>query len=140
MQIKGLAHLTFTVSDFDGSLPFYRKLLAYLGLREMIVMDGYYYCAGRRVGIGIQRCSPQNTSLKFDQGRAGLHHCCLAMESRQDVDELAVFVRDLGARIVREPAAQEQWAPGMYSMPFEDPDGIRIEANHMPWPAPSAVE
>ena len=37
----------------------------------------------------------------------------------------------LGAKIIRAPR-EDQWAPGYYSLLFEDPDGIRLELNHVP--------
>lgn len=131
MDLKGFAHMNLTVGNFEKSLPFYKELFAFLGLTPLIDMDGYYYCRGRRVAMGIQACDPEHAGERFDQGRTGLHHLCLAMESREDVDALAEKVRALGATITREPAANDDWFPGMYSMLFEDPDGIRIEANHI---------
>ena len=41
------------------------------------------------------------------------------------------FVRELGATIVHPPE-EGAWAPGYYSLLFEDPDGIRLEINHVP--------
>jgi hypothetical protein len=40
-------------------------------------------------------------------------------------------VAKLGATIV-QPPEDASWAPGYYSVLFEDPDGIRIEVNHVP--------
>lgn len=131
MEIKGIAHITFTVSDFEKALPFYKTLFSAIGLKELIVADGYYYCVGRRIGLGIQRSNPNLPDTSFNQGRAGLHHYCLAMNAREDVDSLAEVARRAGAKIIREPAAQEHWVPGMYSVLFEDPEGLRIEANHI---------
>jgi len=37
----------------------------------------------------------------------------------------------LGTTIIRAPR-EDSWAPGYYSMLFEDPDGIRLEINHVP--------
>ena len=37
----------------------------------------------------------------------------------------------LGATIVHAPE-DGPWAPGYYSVLFEDPDGIRLEVNHVP--------
>jgi hypothetical protein len=34
----------------------------------------------------------------------------------------------MGVTIVRGPA-EDTWAPGYYSVLFEDPDGIRLEVN-----------
>ncbi len=131
MDIKGITHINFTVSNFETSLPFYKKFFAFIGLREMIVNDGYYYCVGRRIGLGIQQASDEYKNTPFDQDRSGLHHYCLSMESRSDVDALAEFVTSAGATIIRAPASQDHWFPGMYSVLFEDPEGLRIEANHI---------
>ena len=37
----------------------------------------------------------------------------------------------LGGEIVRGPEERD-WAPGYYYVLFEDPDGIRLEVNHVP--------
>ena len=37
----------------------------------------------------------------------------------------------MGAIIVHGPQ-EGVWAPGYYSVLFEDPDGIRLEVNHVP--------
>jgi hypothetical protein len=47
------------------------------------------------------------------------------------VDALHEFVKELGAKIVHPPE-QGPFAPGYYSLLFEDPDGIRLEINHVP--------
>jgi hypothetical protein len=41
------------------------------------------------------------------------------------------FLKTIGAKIVHPPETGS-WAPGYYSVLFEDPDGIRIEVNHVP--------
>ena len=38
---------------------------------------------------------------------------------------------DVNAKIIRVPE-EGDWAAGYYSVLFEDPDGIRIEANYIP--------
>ena len=49
----------------------------------------------------------------------------------EQLDEIFDLARDLGANVVREPR-EDGYAPGYYSTLFEDPDGIRIEANFVP--------
>ena len=39
---------------------------------------------------------------------------------------------ELKARIIHPPEESKQFAPGYYSVLFEDPDGIRVEFNHVP--------
>jgi hypothetical protein len=34
-------------------------------------------------------------------------------------------------QIIRAPR-EDQWAPGYYSLLFEEPDGIRFQLNHVP--------
>ena len=43
----------------------------------------------------------------------------------------AAAVKDIGAEIVRVPE-EGPWAPGYYSLSFRDPEGIRLEVNHVP--------
>ena len=43
----------------------------------------------------------------------------------------AALAECLGANIVRGPEERD-WAPGYSHVLFEDPDGIRLEVNHVP--------
>ncbi len=65
------------------------------------------------------------------QTRVGLHHVCFRARSREDVDALHGFLQELGATIVHPPR-EDSFAPGYYSVLFEDPDGIRLEMNYVP--------
>jgi len=131
MQLNGIAHLYLTVSDFERCLPFYEKLLAFFEMQCLVKTDLLFYCVGSRTGIGIRKAKPEYADVKFDQGRAGLHHLCFRARSREDVDKVYEFVRDLGARIVHSPQ-QDEWASGYYSVLFEDPEGVRLEVNYVP--------
>jgi catechol 2,3-dioxygenase-like lactoylglutathione lyase family enzyme len=131
MEINGIAHVILTVSDFDGARAFYGKLLPFLGLTPVIDFDGFFYCVGGRSAVGISRCDPQHAKERFVQPRVGLHHACFRARSREDVDTLHAFLVEIGATIVHPPE-DANWAPGYYSVLFEDPDGIRLEMNHVP--------
>jgi catechol 2,3-dioxygenase-like lactoylglutathione lyase family enzyme len=56
---------------------------------------------------------------------------CFRARERADVDALHAFLQTIDARIVHPPE-EGAWAPGYYSVLFEDPDGIRLEMNHVP--------
>ena len=131
MEINGVAHVFLTVSDFEACRPFYEKLLRFLGLVPVLDMDGMLYCVGGRTAVGIVRGEDGFRSERFAQLRVGLHHLCFRARERDDVDALHDFLVGLGARIVRPPE-EGPWAPGYYSVLFEDPDGIRLEMNHVP--------
>lgn len=132
MEINGVAHVMLTVSNFEACVPFYEKLLPFLGLTHVVrKTDEQFYCIGGRTGLGIHRADPRYRDERFEQRRAGLHHVCLRARERSDIDELHQFLRSIGAKIIHPPQ-EGAWAPGYYSILFEDPDGIRLEVNHIP--------
>jgi catechol 2,3-dioxygenase-like lactoylglutathione lyase family enzyme len=131
MEINGVAHVMLTVSNFEACLPFYEKLLTYLGLKPVIRNEDTLYCVGGRTAVGIVRGDDAHRGEKFEQRRVGLHHVCLRVRQRGDIDEIYGFLKSIGAKIVHPPE-DGPWAPGYYSVLFEDPDGIRLEVNHVP--------
>ena len=131
MEINGMAHVMLTVSNFEACLPFYEKLLPYFGMKPVIRSEDMLYCVGGRTAVGITRCEDAYRGESFEQRRIGLHHVCLRARERGDVDEVYSFLKTIGAKIVHPPETGS-WAPGYYSVLFEDPDGIRLEVNHVP--------
>lgn len=131
MEINGIAHIQLTVSDFDAALAFYEKLLPFLGLTPVMQYDGFYYCVGARTGVAISRADEEHRGERFVQRRVGLHHVCFRARERADVDALYAFLLGNAVKIVHAPE-EAPWAPGYYSVLFEDPDGIRLEVNHVP--------
>jgi catechol 2,3-dioxygenase-like lactoylglutathione lyase family enzyme len=131
MEINGVAHVMLTVSNFDQCRKFYEKLLPYLGLKPVIDNPDTYYCVGGRTAVGIVRGADEHRAERFVQRRVGLHHACFRVRERGDVDEIHRFLVGIGANIVHPPE-DGAWAPGYYSVLFEDPDGIRLEVNHVP--------
>jgi catechol 2,3-dioxygenase-like lactoylglutathione lyase family enzyme len=131
MEINGIAHLMLTVSNFEACRPFYEQMLTFLGLKPVINADGMLYCVGGRTAVGIMRAEERYRDERFVQFRVGLHHVCFRARERQDVDTFYDFLKTLGAKIIHPPE-EGPWAPGYYSVLFEDPDGIRLEMNHVP--------
>ena len=131
MQLNGIAHIQLTVSDMKRSRAFYAPLLDLFEMQILIDNETYFYCIGSRTGIAISPIDAQNQDDAFDQRRVGLHHLCLRAREREHIDEIFGFVESLGATIVHPPR-EDGFAPGYYSVLFEDPDGIRIEVNYVP--------
>jgi catechol 2,3-dioxygenase-like lactoylglutathione lyase family enzyme len=131
MEINGIAHTILSVGDFPAARDFYSRLLPFLGLTPVLDSDDFYYCVGGRTALGIRASGRQERDNRFDQNRSGLHHLCFRLRRREDVDELHRFLRQAGALIVHPPR-EDHWAPGYYSVLFEDPEGIRLEANFVP--------
>lgn len=131
MEINGIAHTFVTVGDFDRARAFYGKLLPFLGMKPVMDIPGTYYCVGGRTAFAIREAPEEHRGERFDQNRVGLHHLCFRARAREDVDEAYELVKTLGTPIVHGPE-EAMWAPGYYSVLFEDPDGIRLEINHVP--------
>lgn len=131
VNINGIAHIQLNVSDMSRSIPFYRRLLNFMSLQTIMDWDDYLYCVGGRTGVAISPVAPEQKDSAFDQHRLGLHHLCFRARSREDVDAIHEVAVEIGAKIVHAPE-DGRFAPGYYSVLFEDPDGIRIEANFVP--------
>src|SRR4029450_13860294 len=101
--------------------PFYERLLLFMGLTPVMRFDGFFYCVGARTGVAISRADDEYRGERFVQRRVGLHHVCFRARERADVDAVYALVRELGATIVHPPE-EGAWAPGYYSVLFEDPD------------------
>jgi catechol 2,3-dioxygenase-like lactoylglutathione lyase family enzyme len=130
-NINGMAHIQLSVSDMARSVPFYERLLHALGMTTIVNDPEFYYCVGGRTGVAICPASPEHRSRSFEQWSPGLHHFCFRTRSREDVDEIHAVALELAAKVIHPPQ-EDGFAPGYYSVLFEDPDGIRIEANFVP--------
>ncbi|HVP28494.1 MAG TPA: VOC family protein [Myxococcota bacterium] len=132
VEMNGIAHIQLTVNDPERCLPFWERLCHFLSMKTLIKGEGVVYCIGSRTGILVRGAPPEKRDRRFDQERAGLHHFCFRARERGDVDAVHRFLVDeLGAKIVHPPE-EGGFAPGYYSVLFEDPDGIRVEVNHVP--------
>jgi catechol 2,3-dioxygenase-like lactoylglutathione lyase family enzyme len=132
VELNGIAHIQLTVNDPDRCIPFWERLCHFLEMKTLIKGEGIVYCIGSRTGILVRGAPPDKNGGPFDQERAGLHHFCFRARSREDVDAVHAFLLEQpDARIVHGPE-EGAWAPGYYSILFEDPDGIRVEVNHVP--------
>jgi len=132
VAMNGIAHIQLTVTDTDRCLPFWEQLCHFLEMKTLIKGDGIVYCIGSRTGILVRGATDEHRATAFDQNRAGLHHFCFRARNAEDVDAVHEFVvGELDAKIIHAPELAE-FAPGYYSVLFEDPDGIRVEVNHVP--------
>jgi len=133
VELNGIAHIQLTVNDPEAGCAFWEKLCHFFEMKTLIKGEGIVYCIGSRTGILVRGAPPDKRDRPFDQDRPGLHHLCFRAREREQVDAIYEFVKgELAARIVHPPEAGSQFAPGYYSLLFEDPDGIRVEVNHVP--------
>ncbi|NKB98674.1 MAG: VOC family protein [Pseudomonadales bacterium] len=133
MAVNGIAHIQLTVSDPVRCLPFWERLCHFLEMKTLIRNDTTLYCIGSRTGILVRGAPADKASQQFDQDTPGLHHFCFRARSEADVDAIFEHVRqEEHINIVHGPEEGGHFAPGYYSVLFEDPDGIRVEFNFVP--------
>ena len=131
IEINGIAHIVITVSEWEKCRSFYEELLSFLGLTCVFSgKQGIYYVGGK-TAVGVGPCDAQYAAQRFAQGGIGLHHVCFRCRSRDDVEKVYSFLNGRQAKILRPPE-EGPWAPGYFSILFEDPCGIRLEVNHVP--------
>ena len=131
MEINGIAHIQLTVNDLQRAIPFYEDVLGFMGMQAVAKAPNGLYMVGGRTAVAIARASDGNREYQFDQRRIGLHHVCFRARSPEDIDTLHAFLVSRSVRVVHPPE-YGSWAPGYYSVLFEDPEGIRLEVNFVP--------
>jgi catechol 2,3-dioxygenase-like lactoylglutathione lyase family enzyme len=141
MKLARIAHVQLSVTDFSRSREFYRALCEHFEMHCQYDVDGgntdtstLYYIGGK-TGLAIRPVRAEHAAERFHQYKPGLHHLCFRARSRDDIDAFNGFfasvLAPLGGKLVQAPE-EGAWAPGYYSILFEDPDGIRLEINYVP--------
>jgi catechol 2,3-dioxygenase-like lactoylglutathione lyase family enzyme len=132
LEINGVAHVIFRVNRIAECIAFYDQLMPFLGLRAVQPRsDDFVYYVGGRTALAIRRAAPEHAGAAHVETAPGIDHLCFRARRRKDVDTLYSFLQGIGADIVRAPE-EGPWAPGYYSLSFRDPEGIRLELNHVP--------
>jgi catechol 2,3-dioxygenase-like lactoylglutathione lyase family enzyme len=130
-DINGVAHVILRVNRMAACTAFYDELMPFLGLQTVLHSDQFVYYVGGRTALGIRPADPEHADVEHVETAPGLDHICFRARSREDVDAVHSLVAGIGAEIVRAPE-EGPWAPGYYSTSFLDPEGIRLEVNHVP--------
>jgi glyoxylase I family protein len=68
-----------------------------------------------------------------DRNEPGLNHISFNADSRTDVDNFYVLLKQISGQVL-DPPAEYACFPGYFAVCFTDPDGIKIEVVH--WPSP----
>jgi catechol 2,3-dioxygenase-like lactoylglutathione lyase family enzyme len=132
IEINGVAHVILRVNRMAECVAFYDRVMPFLGLRAVVLRTPeFVYYVGGRTALGIQLADPAHADASHIEAAAGLDHLCFRARGREDVDAAYRFLLEVGADIVRAPE-EGPWAPGYYSLSFRDPEGIRLELNHVP--------
>jgi catechol 2,3-dioxygenase-like lactoylglutathione lyase family enzyme len=131
IQINGMAHVILNVSNWPACRAFYSRLLPFLGMTQAFDGEDMIYYVGGRTALGVRKCAAAHEGETFVQNKVGLHHLCFRARNNADVDAVHELLVSMNATVVHGPE-EGPWAPGYYSVLFEDPTGTRLEVNHVP--------
>jgi len=131
MEVNGIAHVVVRVRRFEECVAFYDRLMPELGMQVVHRSDEFVYYVGGRTALAVRRADPSLVDHAHHELAPGLDHLCFRARSREEIDALHGFLLGIDADMVRAPE-EGPWAPGYYSLSFRDPEGIRLEVNHVP--------
>ncbi|WP_413736303.1 VOC family protein [Sodalis sp. RH21] len=126
-RVQAVDHLVVSVSDFAASKQFYSGLFAFLGFEVMDEMSGAMGWSNGNTRFWIYQADEQGKKQAYRKGDVGFHHYAWSLNSRQDVDELQVWLEENKVRIV-DPAGE--YYEDYYAVFFLDPDGMKLEGMH----------
>ena len=126
MNVLGLDHIYLTVSDIQRAEGFYDPVMQALGFRKgdkPVGGDAHAHYFNPILQLTIR---PARSEAPHDRYAPGLHHLCLQLPTRHDVDEMVRALRKLGVS-ASDPQVYPEYSPDYYATFFEDPDGLRFE-------------
>ena len=120
-----IGYVTLGTSDIERSAKFYDQLLAEIGGKRFMEMDGFIAWSASPTGAALSVTKP------FDGNAATVGNgvmVALRMDSTDKVDALYRKAIELGAT---DEGAPGQRMEGFYAGYFRDPDGNKLNAFFM---------
>ncbi len=129
-------HIQITVRDLKIAEAFYDQLMPILGFdlsrkakgkvpaHDFDVIE--YLHPLLTFGINSPRATFKEDMVHRRKPGA-LHHLAFKAESCEEVDEVFLKIKEIGAHIVEEPKYFPQHGERYYALFFKDPDGIKYE-------------
>ncbi|MBT3584888.1 MAG: methyltransferase domain-containing protein [Halobacteriovoraceae bacterium] len=128
--VIGLDHIYFSVRDLKCSEEFYDRIMPVLGFKKSSKpIDGdehiHYFC--RHYGISLR--SANNGTPDFDAYAPGLHHFCFRVDSKEDLQEIYLKLKENKIELAG-PKLFKEYAEDYHAIFFNDPNGIRLEVTN----------
>lgn len=129
-EIIGIDHIYLAVREPARSEAFYDRLMPALGFRKNeFALGGERHVQYYNRHFGLVLRPARADAAPHNPYAPGLHHLCLRVEGRAEVEAVAESLRALGIE-VGAPRLYPDYAPDYYAVFFQDPDGIRLEVTN----------
>ncbi|TCS92355.1 VOC family protein [Hazenella coriacea] len=119
----GIHHLEFWVRDWRLSQPFYEELFRLVGWKQL---SNHAFVKGQTEIYFVERPQIQK------QDTLGPRHICLSASSEEVVHQVAKWLQEQQADVIRGPVEMEHYSPGYLTVDFRDPDGYIWEVAFTP--------
>ncbi len=113
----GIKHIEFWVLDLERSVSFYKKLFSLIGW-EQYDRNGFQ--------CGTTKIYFLEKKVSFTEN-IGPRHICFEADSKDAVDKIFDFLKEIKANIIRGPLEYTYKEEVAYTVDFRDPDGYIIE-------------
>jgi catechol 2,3-dioxygenase-like lactoylglutathione lyase family enzyme len=120
-----LDHLGIAVDDVEAATGFYLRLLAPLGVTEMMRHE---VPGGTVVGLAGPDGTPDFWLEGTGRPCADALHIAFSAPDRAAVEAVHRAAVEIGAEVLHEPKEWPQYHPGYYAVFVRDPDGNNVEA------------
>ncbi len=129
-----LYHIQINVHDAKKSLPFYKRLFAYLEYKVIDESKGHIGVSNGKTDFWIIETEEAHKEKGYHRKATGLNHISFRVSSKQDVETFVKeFLKKEKVKILYDtPRDYPEYRKGYYAVFFEDPDRIKIEVAYVP--------
>ena len=129
-------HIQITVKDMSIAESFYDKFLPILGfdiknkVNAIIEAHDFHVIEYSHPILSFAITSPRKAFKNDNIHRrkpGALHHLAFKAESRDEVDNLYLELKEIGATIVTAPKLYPEYGPDYYAVFFKDLENIKYE-------------
>jgi len=129
-------HIQITVKDLKIAEPFYDKLMPILGFdltgkkKGKVVTHEFEVIEYHHPLLIFGINSPREVFKEDHIHRrkpGSIHHLAFKASSCEEVDQLYLKIKDIGANIIDPPKFYPQHGEKYYALFFKDPGGIKFE-------------
>ena len=123
-----LHHVELYVSDLEQSITFWTPFMAMLGYQPDRWSGGMNYVCGPGDTYFCLLSAPAEYRFAgYHRKRIGLNHLAFRGSSRDQVDEIASWVKANGYTLLYEDRHPYAGGPDYYAVFLEDPDRFKLE-------------
>ena len=124
-----LGHIYLYVSDLSKSYSFYKKILDYLGYKEIVNQDWGFAFGNKGMSIWFEKVGDKHVKDGYNRKRVGLNHIAFRVETKEAVDKFNsdILSKSNVKALYKSPRKFPEYSKDYYAVYFEDPDRIKLE-------------